>query len=158
VRELVQSVDIFPTVLELVGLERAEVSRQLTGLDLRPDRLALNPRPFAVSERLAPSLKRFERTLPDFDTSAINRQLRALRLRGSGEKVIWGSDGRHEVYDLIADPYESLNLAGRDPERLQILLGLHQSWLDGLELASLGKLEQAIEGELAERLQDLGYL
>jgi arylsulfatase A-like enzyme len=158
VSEPVQSTDLFPTILELAGIERKSVSNPMLGCSLLPDQVRVNPRNYTISERLAPSLKRFERVLPDFDITPLNRQLRAIRMRGLGYKMIWGSDGRHELYNLAQDPEETENLADREPERLQELNAQLQAWLEGLNVASFDQLHPEMEEELAARLQDLGYL
>ncbi len=158
VSEPVQTVDLFPTVLELLGLERGAVSNHLLGHSLQPERVRAESRPFTVSERLAPSLRRFTRMLPHFDVTPLDRQLRALRLRDPQYKLIWGSDGRHELYDLAQDPGEMENLAEREPERLQTLLDQMQSWLDDLDAASFEQMEPEMEEVVVQRLQDLGYL
>jgi arylsulfatase A-like enzyme len=158
VSEPVQTVDLFPTILELLGLDRTTVANHLLGRSLQPERVQADPRPFTISERLAPSLRRFERVLPNFDVTPLDRQLRALRLRGPGHKLVWGSDGRHELYDLAKDPGEMENLADRDPERLQMLLDELQTWLDGLDAVSFDQLEQEMDETLAQRLRDLGYI
>jgi arylsulfatase A-like enzyme len=154
----VQHVDLFPTILELLGLEREVVSNQLLGRSLRPEAARTNPRPFTISERLAPSLRRFHRDFPHFDTTPLERQLRALRSRDSGYKLIWGSDKRHELYDLARDPGETKNLAALEPEKARKLQEQLEKWLASIDAAGLGPLQPELDELVAERLRDLGYL
>ncbi len=158
ITEPVQSVDVFPTVMELAGVDRGTVPNPLFGRSLLPDKVRANPRPFTISERLAPSVRRFERLMPNFDTTRIKRQLRGLRQRGPGYKLIWGSDGKHELYNLAHDPHELTDLAEREPEQLKALLAQLQQWQDSLGAVSFGQLQPEMEEVLKERLKDLGYL
>jgi arylsulfatase A-like enzyme len=158
VSEAVQTLDLFPTILELAGIDRSTIPNAMLGRSLQPDRVRADPRPFTISERLAPSLRRFERVLPQFDTTPMNRQLRALRLGSSGYKLIWGSDGRHELYDLAHDPAETQNLAEREPEQLRTLVDQLQAWMDGLQTAAFDQQQADMDEVVVERLKDLGYL
>ena len=58
-------------------------------------------------------------------------------IRGEGRKLIWASDGRHELYDLEADPTEQVNLAAERPEQLaelrRLLLGFHAGRMDMID-------------------------
>ena len=94
---------------------------------------------------------------PDWDPAPWQRQLRAW-VEGPN-KLIRGSDGRHELFDLASDPGESNDL-GQD--RTQLATDLQES-LDGF-VGSLQRCERAgpVPGELTpeqiERLKALGYL
>ncbi len=111
------SVDVFATVLAAAGVDAARFRSE--GQDL-----------------LAPAKPRGELTheyyFPNQALSAIEpadlasahgrmapylRRLRALR-GADGWKLIWSSNGRHELYDLGADPNERTNLAGSEPQRV----------------------------------------
>ncbi len=158
VSEPVQNVDLLPTLLALLGLEPQTIPNHMLGGDLRPEALRARPRPFTISERLAPSLRRLSRVVPGFDTTPFNRYLRALRQRGPGYKLIWGSDGRHELYNLAHDPAETENLAQREPETRQLLQAQLDHWLASIEAAAWGQLEPELDEAMVERLRDLGYL
>jgi arylsulfatase A-like enzyme len=104
----VQSIDLYPTVLEAAGLDPGE--SPAVSLLARSD-----PRPVVVTEYLEPDLARFAR-FRGFDPSRFDRELRALGR--DGWKYIWSSDGREELYHLASDPEELTDLAGSDPWRL----------------------------------------
>jgi arylsulfatase A-like enzyme len=114
---LATSVDVFATTLAAAGVEWARFRTE--GRDL-----------------LAPAAPRAELTheyyFPNQALSAIApedlarahgrlapflRRLRALRGE-DGWKLIWGSNGRHELYDLAADPDERVDRAAGEPERV----------------------------------------
>jgi hypothetical protein len=56
---------------------------------------------------------------PQWDPDPYTRRLRAVI--DEPNKLIWGSDGRSELYDLDADPLEEHDLSG---ERLELALRL----------------------------------
>jgi arylsulfatase A-like enzyme len=98
--------DIFPTVLELVGLAVPEVSGSQTVslLSPREDRVRLAEEP--VSSEVG--IRQVLAAHPGWDPSPYQRRLRALI--DAPYKFIWASDGRHELFDLAADPLETVNL------------------------------------------------
>jgi hypothetical protein len=73
-------------------------------------------------------------------------------------KLIWSSNGRHELYDLAKDPDETENLAATQPEIVKSLTSQLDTWLSTIELAEYDQLQPEMEAAAAERLQDLGYL
>ena len=106
-----------PAGAELAGIEPPP------GLNLKAVSL-LSPRKHRVRYAEEPSAstigsRRVLRAHPDFDPSPWQRMLRAM-VTGS-TKYIWGSDGRHELYDLDVDPGEQNNLKTRRSERLAVL-------------------------------------
>lgn len=143
----VQSIDLYPTVLEAAGLDSGE--SPAVNL-LAP----ADPRPVMVTEYLEPDLARFAR-FRGFDPSRFDRELRAVGR--DGWKYIWSSDGREELYHLASDPGELTDLAGSDPRRLERFRTLHADWL-----AATGREDQSAEAELepdvASSLRALGYL
>ena len=109
VSRLVQLVDIFPTVMEILGHEAAGLREQFQGSSLLSD----HGRAYAIAELLAPSppvetLARWASVVPDSLRSQYERRLRAIR--GPRFKYVWASDEQEELYDVVADPDESRNL------------------------------------------------
>src|SRR5206468_819400 len=99
----VQSVDLYPTVLEAAGIDPEPGDLRAVSLYARTDH-----RRVLVTEYLEPDLTRFAR-FRGFDPAPFDRELRALR--HDGWKYIWSSDGREELYDLGGDPGEACDLA-----------------------------------------------
>jgi arylsulfatase A-like enzyme len=109
----VSLVDVVPTVLELTQSRVApELAAMFRGRSLvRPDSGADR---LIVAEDSASTdlMKRYRKP---FDERYFTRSLKSVR---QGDwKFIWSSDGRHELFDLAADPGESSNLMEREPER-----------------------------------------
>ena len=158
VGETVQTLDLFTTVLELVGIDRSTVPNRVQGFSLRPERVRAEPRSVAISEYLAPHLKRLRRVCPGFDVTPFDRHMRTLRACDGPYKLIWSSDGRHELYDLNQDPGELEDLAHLQPGMARELLGRLEGWLEKVEAAEFDHLEPEMEQVLVDRLRDLGYL
>jgi len=109
----VSLVDVVPTVLELTQSRvAADLATMFAGRSLlRPDPAGGR---LIVAEDSASTdlMKRYRRP---FDERYFTRSLKSVR---EGEwKFIWASDGRHELFDLAADPGETTNLMERAPER-----------------------------------------
>ena len=146
---LTQTLDIFPTVVDLLGIE----APGLQGRSLRPEALAENGREFTVTEYLAPQLHSFRRENVAVDDK-FERQLRAIRTQAY--KYIWASDGRHELYHLAADPGERHNLIEAEPEIAQALAQKLTQWLEQYEAEMP---DEALEDEqIINRLEALGYI
>ncbi len=70
----------------------------------------------------------------------------------------WIAAPRPERYDLAVDPEEVDNLAGREPERdrgMESVLVEVAAWAS---TSGIGGAEQAVDDDLLERLQSLGYV
>jgi arylsulfatase A-like enzyme len=162
-----QLTDLAATVLSACGLDASSLSPQ--GVDLlapgprREELLAEYYFPRQVIGLLSPEeLARAQSIAPHL------RRLRAIR-RGD-RKLVWGSDGRHELYDLRADPGETRDLlaGGHDPddaraleEGLTATLGrfgapfaLAPPRLD----ARITGLAEHADPETVARLRELGYV
>jgi len=157
VLKIVQPVDIFPTILEILGYEDEEVRTQFQGFNL----LSSDQRQFAVAELLAPVppfefLSKRTGKASDLLRSKYDRRLRAFR--DHRFKYVWASNGQEELYDLVADPGESFNLAGTEEEKLAEFRRYREAWEDehrrDEEEISLTELDQ----DVLERLKGLGYL
>lgn len=103
---VVQLTDIFPTLLYLVGVDISKFpSHGLNLLERNSERerdifseyyypkQALR---FVKEGNDSPVLKKFKRRIKSLTSDHI--------------KLIWGSDGRHELYDLVNDPGEYKNI------------------------------------------------
>lgn len=116
--EQVQTTDIMPTVLDILGLS-GEGTGEMAGRSLAPTTRERQPDPsaFAISEHsLFPLvLSSLNGRNFAFDASVYARRMRSIRTRKF--KYIQASDGRVELYNLETDPGERNNLIGRQPEK-----------------------------------------
>ncbi len=150
----VQLTDLFATVVAAAGAEPLPSPPRAVDLlatVVPPDRPVLAeydyPRQaldvFPVASRDAPALAPFK------------RQLRSLQVRN--QKLIWASDGRHELYEMDRGDDEVDNLIGSQADVAQRL----ESQLHSLTTAQAGEppLNDAPHPDPAteERLRALGY-
>jgi arylsulfatase A-like enzyme len=154
-RRLVQIVDVYPTVLRAAGLEPEP---QCAGLDLcgeLPDARLLS----ASLDYPTITLRTFPKEMRESGVLApFERELQAAVSRRY--KIIRGSDGREEIYDLVADPREEHPLdAGQVDEAavkgLAAFLALSRTPADSPTPAD-GSLPT--DPETIEALRSLGYV
>lgn len=137
VEPITQTLDIFPTLVEILSVKDDELLRQLQGRSLLNAVRGENQREFAVAER-SKHLQGFERIwrrFPEADLRPWNYWLKAIRTRK--HKYIWRSDGKDELYGLEADPDEQHNISNEDPQlvcRMKKMLG---DWLARIPQAAL---------------------
>jgi arylsulfatase A-like enzyme len=136
--------DVYPTLLGLAGLDVSHKT-VLAGRDLLgpPAALASERSILAEYQRPIASLHKL-RAEPDkpLDESYFKRDLKSIR-RG-GLKLLWASDGRHELYDLVEDPWELRNLIA---ERVEDARALES------ELSRVGATLKPVAGVSAEGSQ-----
>ena len=157
VDDLVQLIDIAPTVLDATGTEAPEFREQIQGKSFHPDHTST--REYVVSEYMAPqppveTLAERYGPLPGF----VNNFDRGLRtMRTMDEKLIIGTDGHIEFYDIRADPAEANECSAKAEERVRQLQDVLENWLAGFdEPQKQGAVN--ISDETQDRLAQLGYM
>lgn len=151
----VQLIDVLPTILDVVGVQR-EQGDQLDGTSLL-DKRPLESRP-VFAEFMRPVMQRgiYERLDPRFDFDRLNRRIKSLQV--GNMKLIAAEGGEEELFDLERDPGETRDLAQNHPEELLILRRrldalITHGWTPG----KLGNLADVDEDTLRE-LRSLGYV
>jgi arylsulfatase A-like enzyme len=151
---LVQLTDLLPTLVDIVDPEAAALLPQVSGRSL----LSPDDRGFAVAEYQRPDsyLDRFPERFPDFDTAPYRRDL--VSLAAGPLKLIDGSDGRRELYDVARDPGEAEDLAARDSAHVADLARVLGHFRAGLGRRGGDAAAPALDAETREELRSLGYI
>ena len=159
-----QIVDLFTTILNAAGVANDALPE---GLDLlaadAPGREAI----FSEYYYPAQVLSEFEPEQLKAGKDRLARFRRRLRALEVGNlRLIWSSDGRHELYDVAADPGEERNLFEARPERAREMLARLARTVDEYggdgdapmpEPAKLGGGPK-LDPEAHEALRALGYV
>jgi arylsulfatase A-like enzyme len=145
VNDLVRTVDLLPTMLDLADAEFSEAMRERM-----------------EGESLLPVVGDGE---PSYDVAVTEKQVRGedyLRFGFRTDEWKFLYDGKHErahLYNLIADPGETTDVADKHPERVAEFETLLTERLDQIERTSEGIIIPDIDSNAAvkERLEALGY-
>jgi arylsulfatase A-like enzyme len=148
----VQTLDLLPTILAILGDSSSIAYRSLQGIDL----LSSAHRDFAFAEQAEPDLSSFHKRFPGADVLRYDRALKAIRT--DRYKFIWASDGNHELYDLQADPDEQRNTIGQHLDIADDLDRRLKEWRNSFVAPTPADEVPEFEEEVKARLRALGYL
>jgi arylsulfatase A-like enzyme len=148
----VQTLDLLPTILAMLGDTSSELVDSLQGHDL----LSSTRHEFTIAEQARPDLSTFYGRFPGVDVSRYDRALKMIRTER--HKFIWASDGKHELYDILLDPDETHNIVNQHPETAQDLHQRLSVWRRGSQPATASTKAPEFNDETKARLRALGYL
>ena len=141
VDHFVSTVDVMPTVLDVVGGEPAKDIQGRSLLQRMPD--------LPLYSESYPRMDIIMRENPE--RQRVERAIFAGRW-----KYITSTTGKHELYDLFADPAEKTNLYREGDPTSQQLRAQLEGWLK--EAKTRTNVPVTVEGEAIERLRSLGYI
>ncbi|MFC1968119.1 sulfatase-like hydrolase/transferase [Chloroflexota bacterium] len=136
VNEQVQLTDIFPTILDIVGIDW-DGKEQIQGYSLLEDR-EQDGSTFTIAEYVSGGLNLRDNIRSDL--AKYNRRLRTVRT--NEYKYIWASDGRDELYNIRNDPGELDNLINAEPEKASEMRAQLKKWLESFEPYRPGAVQQ----------------
>jgi hypothetical protein len=153
--------DLHATLLDLAHIEPPQANTHSVSLLASPEVRA--GRDFFISEMLAPATTALlfaSKRYPDLNWNPWMRRYRAVEK--DDHKFTWSSDGRHELYDLSADPGEHRNVYPDEPEQAKRLQETLEDWLASFPHYDNYKksIEQTrpLTPEQIQRLRALGYM
>jgi arylsulfatase A-like enzyme len=138
--ERVSLVDIFPTVLALLN---EPIGPEVDGIQLAE-----------AAHRTRPILAEWH--LKWTDPERFHRSLTSIY--SGSDKYIWSSNGEHELYDLEADPKESVNLVTQLPQRAVQLEEIRTQWLGSFKPPDRSADKIELDTGAMEKLRALGYI
>lgn len=151
ISNLVSTVDIFPTLLGILNIEK---ENNFDGKNLIP----FEERPYhkyilAQYGPPIPQIKTMKRLCSNFNSTIYNKSWKCIR--SANFKYIVTSDGKKEWYDLKNDPNESKNIINQIPEEERKKLEL----IMARELVSPAEKKVVVtpDEEIQKRLRELGY-
>jgi arylsulfatase A-like enzyme len=150
VDEIAQTIDIRPTIENIVGVE--EHSGPLPGRPLLEDGHATRGPAFAIVERFRPSLTQRTEQSPGGEPRAGDVRMKAIRSRR--DKFVWHSDEANELYDLVADAAEQHNSVESGAARADALRRQLFDWLASVERAEIEPEAGSEEPAAGSRKQD----
>ncbi len=158
IEQIVESIDILPTVIELLGGETTPLVKQFQGISLTP--LLLNkfkevPEKYAFAQR-----REFEKKdiLENVDPEKLNyEEGEKYSLQNAEYKYIYRTQGNDEFYNVQEDPYELYNIinsdsAMKDKFKKNIIKMIEQ-FREDADIES-----ETVNEETIERLKALGYV
>lgn len=153
----VQLTDVFTTIASAAGIETLD--ERVVGEDLLSAPLP-EDRPI-IGEYYHPKtfLARFPRTpAAEKALAPFKRRIRSIQI--GPDKLIWGSDGRHELYQTREDPGEADNRIERTPERARRLETRLAEIVERLSrpITKPQPSFSEMDPETIENLRALGYL
>ncbi|MBD3413074.1 MAG: sulfatase-like hydrolase/transferase [Candidatus Aminicenantes bacterium] len=135
IKKTASQVDIFPTILSLVGLKE-HIPNQIQGRDLFKEDKSYD----ILAEFYLDSQRKFSRAIVS-----------------NGMKLMVDADGNHELYDLRKDPNETKDLSALFPEKAEAMSEKLNAMIN-----SYPKLKPTMDEDKRKRLEtllrSLGYI
>jgi arylsulfatase A-like enzyme len=137
VPQIVETIDLMPTLLELAG---APAPPGLQGASLLPLIRGEGRPPYTAFGESA------------FFGGRVYAALGGYRLLADRE------GGRAELYHFLEDPLELRDLAAEEPERVEVLRRRLATWREAVARSAAGEEQAPVEDETLEQLRSLGYV
>ena len=152
-----QLVDVFATLLAALEVEPpgdAAGGRDLLAPDFRRDAV------FSEYRFPQQALGLFSSSELEANRDRIDPHRRSLRaLQRAGTRLIWSSDGSHELYDLTRDPGETENLYDpADTRAVELLRELDAYAGAATPDPTAAEVAPVIDEDAREALRELGYI
>ncbi|GEM_PF-2936942 len=158
---LIQNVDIFPTILDLCGIDKPAHMVSSPAVSLAgyiSGSSQIKPRDYAISMYEAP--KKFVAWNKKSVNPAYIRKL--LAIQDERYKIIFSDDEKIELYDIVADPQEQNDINNKFPQICEKLKGEFNKILEGYggvnQDYAVSSFSPEEEERIKSKLKSLGYL
>jgi arylsulfatase A-like enzyme len=153
-RAPVMNLDVFPTILELAGIDVPDgLPRRAVSL-FSPNAVRLRTSEEPMTPGTGTAV--VKEAHPEFDPSVWRMRIRAIR--DDRHKLIWKSSNDHELYDLVDDPQERRNgIVAWPKPGYRLLRALRGTVASLQECDDSQQPPIPMTPEEIERLKSLGY-
>jgi len=153
---LIQTLDLFPTILDIAGLTIPEHAQ---GNSFHP-KSSTESRNEVIGEYLAPqpsieSLSN-QTDVPEEKLEAFGQSIRSIRT--TEYKLIRKSGGEISLYNVEDDPGEHTDISSEKPDIRDELVECLDAWLESFEQTSATGGDKEMSEGTKRRLEDLGYI
>jgi arylsulfatase A-like enzyme len=160
IKNLVQTIDILPTVCELTNIR---MHTKVQGKSLLPTFSNKNIRDCAIAEWEGKISHGFEKTIQNTSDATLRNSIEKrysipMKMIRKGQyKLIKGEDGTDLLYDLSKDPDESLNISAKAPEMVHHLTNQLHCYFSSLSHSVQIPRDQVQDRIVREELKLGGY-
>lgn len=160
VSDYVQTVDIFPTIIDLLNMKKDLYEEQIQGNSLISDSNVKRDKKMVFSEyKKQPFSPEF---YSNYSPESLSKYLYASSaVIYENFKYIWRSNNKEELYNISEDRNEDNNLVNTNKDIYSNLKGRLNAWLkenNATNLVEPDANEFEINNDIRNRLMDLGYL
>ena len=158
-KNLVQTVDLLPTLLDVINGKTNRMKEQMQGNSLMSDSRGAREPELVISEyKKQPFSADCFNGYPD---DLLAKYLYAARsVVYENMKYIWKSNGSEELYDITKDSSETTNLIQQKQKEAEILKKKLNYWLSGFKANDLTNetiADLKVDDTVVDRLKALGY-
>lgn len=156
--KIVQLIDIFPTILNVAGIT-SEINDHISGQEIfncnstSEDHYVVSEWEGRIPYFILSDLK-CDRT--DERVSRFTKKIYSL-IKGNYKYIVC-SDGTEEIYNLVDDPEERINLVAQDGSLGKLYGEFLQKWKEQLKPNKVLQETYTLDKEIEKNLKALGYL
>ncbi len=155
---LVQLTDLAPTLLDAADIDAARFRSKTQGYSFHPLSDS-SERQYVYAEYMAPqpSMDALKKRVSEL-SKEVKKYDRSLRtIRSKDWKLIRGSDGTRELYQISEDKFETTNCVETYLEQADTLDQQLDQWLESFSFEE-NNTDVEMNQDTKDRLEDLGYL
>ena len=161
INQQVQLSDIFPTILDILKIDKEQYSETYWGsIKKMSDDESFEEDRIAIFEQGCPTMDIFHKKIKKLDLEFLKSYQCSMHgIRTKDYKFIWSSNGLNELYDLREDPSELKNLIDVLPEKAKELQNQLFNVANKFQTDEpVLSLTDTKDKEVAKRLKGLGYM